>query len=165
MNTAYTEKFEYASQMVKAFIENEIIIASTNKDTIFSDESWLSNFFCFNMNQLTFKEVEKQLNNLLDNKSGQKSYNTTLARVHALYSSLVMGCGIEFINELESNCVYSLTYLNDDTRKERGNTYKFFRRIFNQHPELIVSALGNARFSMERVKFNHQHRDSLMSSK
>jgi len=155
MNT-YTESFEYATSMVRAFITAQKVVFIKDQSQLFGDESWFSNFFNFSLFQLTHTEVSKQLDTLLDIGDGeQKPFNTALARIYALYTQVVMACGVKFMDELEDNCIKSLMYMSDTDRNPRKNVYKMYQKIFRKHPVLVLSALGNDFFSIERMNFVH----------
>lgn len=146
----YSELFEYAGQLVRNFIDNEINLASSNLNDLFGESSWQSNFFCFNLGLLKDKLIRTQMEQLLDPKEDeQRPYNAALARVSSLYISLVIGCGKDHMDRMIQNCTNAIISLNDVDETEQ----KSIRKLFDQHPILIVSALGNAYFVTQKVNY------------
>jgi len=154
----YADNFERASKLIQAFILSQEVVYK-NPDELFGEDSWMSNFFGLCMNQFVHPEVVNQLNHLLDiGDTEQRPYNTALARVYALYTKLSMSCGRAFMLELEENCIHSLMNMIDSDRNPRKNVYKSFSRLFHKYPVLVISALGNDFFSVERMNYIHNKR-------
>lgn len=146
----YSELFEYAGQLVRNFIDSEAILTSSNPDDLFGESSWQSNFFCFNLSLLKDKLIRDQAEKLLESKEDeQRPYNAALARVSSLYINLVIGCGKEHVDSMIQNCVNAIVAMNNISEKNQ----KPIAKIFQEHPILIVSALGNAYFVTQKINY------------
>ena len=148
---AYTELFEYASQLVRNFIDNEIVLASPRQEDLFSESSWQSCFFGFNLRQLHHPDVRKQAEIMLDTKeTEQRPYNAALARVTSLYISLTIGCGKDNIDKMIDNCVEAINDFDALTKKKGDDP---IREMMIKYPILIISALGNNYFVSKKSDF------------
>ena len=146
---SYSSLFEYASEIVRNFIESEKIIHSNDLEGLFGDNAWFSNFFNCNLYQLKEEAVRDALKTALSHNNG---YNPELARTEMLYSTLCMAVGENIVRTMLDNLFFSINGLGvidkDDHRRE------FLRK----HPILIVSALGNLYFCKERKLFIQSQR-------
>lgn len=156
-----TETYEYCREMLRAFLLSEEKIMKNDLDKLYGTGSWHVNFFEFNLNQLTYKEVQQEVEKLT-NRGGtaQVQYNTALARVESLYLNLVLATGEEFIKELEEDCIVALMNMNDPDRNKRKNVYKMFKRLISAHPVMIVAALGSADFRLKHAEYFQSTRGS-----
>jgi len=149
----YTEMFEYATEVVTKFIDNEVIINEKDLSNLYGDNAYMSNFFNFNLNQLTVEEVRKVADNMFSQDGNeQRPYNPALARIRSLYVTLCASCGKQFIETLTGNIISGLCTMTSGDRK----TVETFKDAFKKHPELIIPALGTHYFGQLRVKFNHR---------
>ena len=82
---SYSSLFEYASEIVRNYIEIEKEVNAKDLEKLFGDESWFSNFFNCNLKQILKPEVRAVLEKRLEQG---ETYNTQLARVDALYSTV-----------------------------------------------------------------------------
>ena len=148
---AYSELFEYAGQLVRNHIDSEIILASSDYDSLFGESSWQSNFFCFNLGLLTNPSVREQVKKMLDQEeTEQRPYNAALARVTSLYISLTIGCGKSHVDKMISNCVEAINSFGTPIKKREKDPV---REMMTKYPILIVSALGNPYFVTKKIDF------------
>lgn len=157
MNSDYTKGYEYAREMIVAFIDSEEQVNVKDISSMYDQTSWLVNFFNFNLSQIMLgKQVEDSIDTMMDIGDGeQKPYKAALARVRLLYINMTMALGNKFMMELEENCIKSIMFITDKDRTERGNPYKTARRIFRNHPEMVISAIGNPYFSEKLIRYTH----------
>lgn len=137
------DTFNFVSKSVKDFIDSERTIHIRNPDEIFSDTSWLSNFFNFNLTKVIDDSIANVAKKLFDGES----YNFQLARVQAVYTSISLACGTKYMNGLRDNLIDSLVSLTDRAHA------KTIRNIVNKYPVLIISALGTHYFGIKQVEF------------
>lgn len=163
----YTEKFEYVREMVQTFIDMEHKFYERKLDDMFDDTSWHVRFFELNLSQLTYKQVQGQVDRMMKiGGTEQEPYNTALARVHSLFVNIAMATGEDFLEELEENCVVGMTHLCDDDHSKRRNVYKTFKKLVNKHPVLVISSIGSAYFQAKHIEFTRRPgRDSQTSNK
>ena len=148
---SYTELFEYASQLVRNFIDNEIVLTSPKQEDLFAESSWQSCFFGFNLRQLHHPDVRKQAELMLDIKeTEQRPYNAALARVMSLYINMTIGCGSEFVSKMVQNCISAINDLEDERPKESKDIIKEF---VTKHPIILISALGNNYFVAKKSDY------------
>lgn len=163
----YTEKFEYVREMVQTFIDMEEKFFERKPEELFDEGTWHVGFFELNLSQLTFKQVQTQVDRMMKvGGTEQEPYNTALARVHSLFVNIAMATGEEFLEELEENCVVGMMHLCDDDHNKRRNVYKTFRKLVDKYPVLIISSIGSAYFRAKHIAFTRRPgRDSQKSSK
>ena len=142
-NASYSALFEYASEIVRNFIDNEEAINAGHLELIFGDDSWMSNFFNCNLHQL---QVETVRDAVAKSLTMPENYNTQLARVQSIYSTICMACGEEVIMKMLSSLHFSLC--GEDSKLSDNDPVPVLLR---EHPILIVSALGNLYFGKKRV--------------
>ena len=147
---SYSSLFEYASEIVRNYIETEKEINVGNLENLFGDDAWFSNFFNCNLKQILLPEVRAVLEKRLEQG---EPYNTQLARVDALYATLCMAVGKDVVTQMIENLSFSISGYS---HKEKGvdETEVFLK----SHPVLLISALGNTYFGKERMLFR-QRRD------
>ena len=104
---SYSSLFEYASEIVRNYIETEKEINIGNLENLFGDESWFSNFFNCNLKQILKPEVRAVLEKRLEQG---EPYNTQLARVDALYSTVCMAVGGDVVEQMIKNLSFSIIY-------------------------------------------------------
>ena len=143
---SYSSLFEYASEIVRNYIETEKEINIGNLENLFGDESWFSNFFNCNLKQILKPEVRAVLEKRLEQG---EPYNTQLARVDALYSTVCMAVGGDVVEQMIKNLSFSII---GSKVKGRNETEDFLM----SHPVLLISALGNIYFGKERMLFRQR---------
>ena len=145
---SYTELFEYAGQLVRNFIDDEIALSARDPEKLFGESSWQSNFFGFNMRQLSYEAIRKQVDVMLDNKeTEQRPYNAALARVTSLFTTLVVGCGIDHVNKMIENAIAAIKRIEMPLEED------YIQKTFDKHPVLIVSILGNPYFLAKKIDY------------
>ena len=147
----YSELFEYAGQLVRNHIDNEIVLAMGDPESLFGESSWQSNFFGFNIGLLNNPLARDQVKKMLDaEETEQRPYNAALARVTSLYIDLVVGCGKDHVDKMIENCTKAINSLSPATT---SGTDDPVATIMKYYPILIVSALGNPYFISKKIAY------------
>ena len=139
---SYPILFEYARELVVAFIEGELSIYKTHPENIFDTSSFHSSFFNFNVHLLSNETVMSAAKKIFCPSISRTESMEQFARVERLYTTLVCACGKEFIAELLNNASASVS--KDD---------KKIHAFFEEHPTVIISLIGGPYFGEKQIQY------------